>query len=80
VPLTTGVLLRKDATYGGATDFEAFGDLAFTESSGEEPANFGAARFNGRWSAMRLALLSSLRDSSLDVVAQDFAFKLGENG
>jgi len=29
---------------------------------------------------MRPALLSSLRDSSLHTVAQDFAFKLSENG
>jgi hypothetical protein len=29
---------------------------------------------------MRLALLSGLRDSSLHTVAQDFAFKLSENG
>jgi hypothetical protein len=29
---------------------------------------------------MGLALLSGLRDSSLYTVAQDFAFKLGENG
>jgi hypothetical protein len=27
-----------------------------------------------------LSLLSGLRDSSLHTIAQDFAFKLGENG
>ena len=53
---------------------------AFTDSSAKEAFDFGTVRLNGRWSTVGLSLLSGLRDSSLDTVAQDFAFKLGENG
>jgi hypothetical protein len=38
------------------------------------------ALINRRRSTVGLSLLSGLRDSSLHAVAQDFAFKLGENG
>jgi hypothetical protein len=71
------LLLHKDSAHGCTTGLLPFGDLAFTEPSGKERSDLSSARFDRLMAGHRG--FPRCRLSSLHMVAQDFAFKVGRN-